>query len=555
MELRRPRSSAAPTLALAGALALGSAVGLSCSVTNGQGGPPAASSAPEPQAAPPSVRLYLMSNVAGAIEPCGCSKDQLGGADHFAALVASERANVKDAVILGAGPLFFQDPTLKGDEGAQARWKADALAQAAKRLGVAAWAPGANDFAGGVDELTRLSQASGITLLGANLKSSAPISSSKIVDAGGVKIGILGVSEPKAGPSAPSGVEIEPAAVALKREVASLRAGGARVIVALAAIQRGDALRLIDEVPDVDVMLVGKPSEKGDLNDQPKPATIVGETVIVETSNHLQTVAVLDLFVREPAGATGRIRLADGGGIAKAEQTVSLARQIRDLETRINGWEKDKAVNKNDLAARRSELERLRKEKADLEAKSEPPPSGSYFKYALVEIRDKLGVDPGVGEDILAYYRRVNDHNKVALKDRKPPPVPEGEAGYIGLEQCTTCHAEERAVWDKTDHAKAYPTLEQKFVEFNLDCVSCHVTGYDRPGGSSVTHVQDLKNVQCETCHGPGSLHAKEPEKKGLIAVKPEPKSCVTECHHPPHVENFDPVAKMELILGPGHGK
>lgn len=554
--VHRPlRWQAAPTLALAAALALGTAAAFSCSVTNGQGNPPAASSAPEVKAEPPSVRLYLMSNVAGAIEPCGCSKDQLGGADHFAAYVNAQRASVKDAVILGAGPLFFQDPTLKGDEGTQARWRADALAQAAKRLGVAAWAPGANDFAAGSEELTRLAQASGVSFLGANLKSSAPITASKVLDVGGIKIGVIGVSEPKAGPSAPEGVEIAPPVDALKSEVAALRAGGARVIVTLAAIQRGDALRLIDAVPDVDVMLVGKPSEKGDLNDKAKPATLVGETVVIETSNHLQTVAVLDLFLREPEGSSGRIRLADGGGIAKAEQTVALAHQIRDLETRINGWEKDRNVKKADLDARRSELERLRKEKADLEAKVEPPPSGSYYKYSLVEIRDKLGEDPGVGEDILAYYRRVNDHNKVAFKDRKPTPPADGQAGYIGLEQCTTCHAEERAVWDKTDHAKAYPTLEQKFVEFNLDCVSCHVTGYDRPGGSTVTHVQDLKNVQCETCHGPGSLHAKEPEKKGLITTKPDPKSCVSECHHPPHVENFDAVAKMELILGPGHGK
>ena len=67
--------------------------------------------------------------------------------------------------------------------------------------------------------------------------------------------------------------------------------------------------------------------------------------------------------------------------------------------------------------------------------------------------------------------------------------------------------------------------------------------------------MKGFESVQCEVCHGPGSLHAKTPEKKGLIKVQPEPRSCVAECHHPPHVEGFDPVAKMPLVLGPGHGR
>ena len=37
------------------------------------------------QEAVPTLRLYLVSNLAGALEPCGCVKDMLGGVDHFAA--------------------------------------------------------------------------------------------------------------------------------------------------------------------------------------------------------------------------------------------------------------------------------------------------------------------------------------------------------------------------------------------------------------------------------------------------------------------------------------
>lgn len=532
-------------------LALVGAAVAACTGSNTNG--TATSGAVTPDASgPPTVRLYVLSNVAGALEPCGCSKDQLGGADHFAAFLSSERARVANSIVVGAGPLFFQDPTLTGDGVTQAKWKADALASAAKTLGIVAWAPGANDFAAGADGFQRLAEASGISFVSANLKGASPLVASKMVESGGIKIATVGVSTPQ---GSVAKLEIAPAKEALAAEVASARAAGARIVVALVALPRGEALRMVEELTDIDVLVVGKPTEKGDVNDKPKPATMIGSTLVVETSNHLQTFGVIDVFVREPAGATGRIKLSDGGGVARAEQLITLAQQVRDLEHRINGWETDKNVNAADLAARKADLERVRSEKAALEATNDPPPEGSYFKYSLVEVRDKLGEDKPVGDVVLGYYKKVNEHNREAFKDRKPPSVEEGKAGYLGIAQCSTCHAEEKAVFDKTDHAHAYPTLEKKFVEFNLDCVSCHVTGYGKPGGSTVTHVEELKNVQCETCHGPGSLHAKEPKKAGLITRKPDPKSCVSECHHPPHVEGFDPVAKMERILGPGHGR
>ena len=39
-------------------------------------------SGPTAQPALPTLRLYFVSGVAGALEPCGCVKDQLGGLDH-----------------------------------------------------------------------------------------------------------------------------------------------------------------------------------------------------------------------------------------------------------------------------------------------------------------------------------------------------------------------------------------------------------------------------------------------------------------------------------------
>lgn len=566
------------------AAALSSAfLGQSACSSGSSGGATTATSAQSvaPPSVTPTVRLYLMSTVAGALVPCGCSKDQLGGADRFAAQLSADRARVPNRLLLGAGPLFFQEPVLSGDLRQQDEWKADALADAMKRMGLAAWAPGANDFAAGREAFDRLRAASGASFVGANLGLEG-IAPSTMIDVGGVSIGVVGLSDPTAGqrelyakrraelagsaaPAAPAqsslellaqaGVDVAAPKEALRAEVDALRQKGARVVVGLFAMPRGEALRLLDDYTELDVVVVGKASEKGDGNDAPKPAVLVENTVVVETSNHLQTVAVLDLFVREPAGSKGRVRFADAGGVARAEQFTSLAARIRDLETRITGWEQGRTISPADLGARRADLERLRQERRALEAEQAPPPSGSYFAYSLIEVRDSLGKDADVASSILAFRKRVNEHSKIAFAGRKPEPAPEGTASYLGVEACSDCHRQERAVWDQTAHAKAYATLEKEQVEFNLECVGCHVTGYDRPGGSTVTHVDKLKDVGCEVCHGPGSRHAADPTDKSLIVRKPEPKTCVSECHHPPHVENFDPNAKLQLVLGPGHGR
>src|SRR5689334_11935496 len=52
----------------------------------------------------PDLRLFFVSDLAGALEPCGCVKDQLGGMDKFAALVDKERGAANASAVLAVGP-------------------------------------------------------------------------------------------------------------------------------------------------------------------------------------------------------------------------------------------------------------------------------------------------------------------------------------------------------------------------------------------------------------------------------------------------------------------
>ena len=72
----------------------------------------------------------------------------------------------------------------------------------------------------------------------------------------------------------------------------------------------------------------------------------------------------------------------------------------------------------------------------------------------MQEIREGLGKDDAIHASMLAYYQRVNEHNKTAFADRRPPPPEAGQASYLGVEACTACHDDERKVWDGTPSSR-----------------------------------------------------------------------------------------------------
>ncbi|GAC1364871.1 MAG: hypothetical protein NVSMB47_16370 [Polyangiales bacterium] len=113
----------------------------------------------------PSLRIYVLSDLAGALEPCGCQKDMLGGVDHFAALVAKEHDAAPNAIAVAAGPTFFENARPRADHAEQDQWKAEALAVGLKGVGFQAFSPGANDWSFGAPELVKLTAASGGALV------------------------------------------------------------------------------------------------------------------------------------------------------------------------------------------------------------------------------------------------------------------------------------------------------------------------------------------------------------------------------------------------------
>lgn len=501
----------------------------------------------------PTLRLYALGGVAGAIEPCGCVADMLGGVDHAAAWLKSQQKKAPHSLLLGAGPLFFTDPRIDAKEHHQAWLKAETLADALREMGLVAWAPGVNDFALGVSRLGELQERSRARVLGANWQAKLPggLVGHQVVQVHGIPVGLVGVSLFPPGQEGLSAVTQSAAEAALQQGREAARAQGAQLLVALLAGPRGEALRLAERVEGYQVWIVGKALEAGGKNEDPYPPEIVDGKLVVQAPNHLQGVAVIDLFIRGE-----QFQFADGSGLEARAERESWERRAAELRRRMQAWSAaDSGVQAEELAQRKKDLEELEARIAAWQAPAAPQ-EGSYLYYDLVEVRESWGEDAPVAARLKAYYRTVNDYNREAFAGRKPPELSEDQAGYVGIERCSTCHSAAKKFWDGTRHARAYETLVKDHKEFNLDCVSCHVTGYEKPGGSTVTHVEGLTDVQCEVCHGPGSKHVENPGLRGSIQRVPEVNLCASSCHHPPHVgADWDVSVAWQKILGPGHGR
>ena len=158
------------------------------------------------------------------------------------------------------------------------------------------------------------------------------------------------------------------------------------------------------------------------------------------------------------------------------------------------------------------------------------------FDQKMVRLDSKVPFDPEMATLYEEYNAGVEDLFLASLAEKrrkKSAPV------YATEKTCLTCHGAAHKTWAASRHSHAYATLQRVNKSYDPECLICHTTGFNEPGGFiSEIDTPDLKNVQCEMCHGPRLQHAQAPQSRFAPAT-PADQSC-QRCHVPKHSPKFN---------------
>ncbi len=134
---------------------------------------------------------------------------------------------------------------------------------------------------------------------------------------------------------------------------------------------------------------------------------------------------------------------------------------------------------------------------------------------------------------IRAFYFQERVSKAAADAAEAIPPYTEECLG-VGA-TCQRCHQPQMDQWTETAHAKAFATLERGNQSSNPECLRCHTTcSTDLPLDGSARVQSNLRNVQCEVCHGKATDHARD-GSYGKVTVA----TCL-RCHDEENSPDFD---------------
>ncbi len=150
------------------------------------------------------------------------------------------------------------------------------------------------------------------------------------------------------------------------------------------------------------------------------------------------------------------------------------------------------------------------------------------------------------------------------IVQERPPfnPAPDSASGFLGYyvvdttaddqqTTCGNCHASFQTGWVETIHSDAWAGLQSSGFVASY-CEGCHAVSESGNAVSVAAGINALDSadvnravyydVQCESCHGPGSDHAAAPSAtQPLASLMADTGSC-GECHegtHHPFIEQW----------------
>jgi Cytochrome c554 and c-prime len=384
----------------------------------------------------PDAALLFSGELDGYFEPCGCAglQNQKGGLKRRQSLITELAAKGWNVVPFDVGGLTKR-------YGIQAEVKFDFILQALAKIGYQAVGLGASDLRLDILSLVLNSKDAKNLLVSANvgILDFDPEYSQrfKVIEAGGMKIGVTGVLGKKqisALKNAGDLTLLDPEA-ALAKVVPELQQAKCDRLVLLSYADPDESIQLAKRFPVFDFVVTA-----GGAEEPPKdPQTIEGtKSYLIEVGHKGMYVIVVGLY--------------------------------KNTEPHV------------------------RYQKVPLDSRFKDAPDMQQIMVEYQRALETLGLD-GLG-----------------LKPAAHPTARQ----FAGSETCADCHTAATAVYLKTPHHHATQTLVDLVPPRNFDpeCLSCHVTGWDPQkyfpyisGYTSLKETPQLVGNGCENCHGPAARH------------------------------------------------
>jgi hypothetical protein len=469
---------------------------------------------------PPANRtavVFVSADLVGYLGPCGCSEAMRGGIDRAAEQIAQARAANPNLLFVDGGDALFGRRSLSPAEIPQETLKAKTIAQSFKLSGLATRAVGELDDARGPAFRKSLKLPE------------IPSGGSRLFDQLGLKVAIV---------AARSERELLAASSRARRN-------GAQIVLALYD-QTLEEAQKISANPDLEATVLFATRLLDELDGE-ENRLVRSRVPVARIQSKGRSLARLDISYGQP-GAQFELQKTSED---REREISSLDQRLELLKKELNTPGQGKEIKR----LKQAKFDELVKRREAIASAPIPGAAGNAFAIRFIPLEPTLPSNPEVKALITRYERNVGKLNlawaRAHGKDcARPGP---GEAAYVGNEACRECHAEAFPVWEKSKHAHAYQTLADQGRQYDLSCIGCHVIGYGKPGGvCRVDRVEGRKDVGCENCHGPGSIHSDNPDSQNILA-KPVKADCV-RCHNPENSSHFDFSTYLPQILGPGHG-
>ncbi|MEC9477248.1 MAG: multiheme c-type cytochrome [Planctomycetota bacterium] len=421
--------------------------------------------------------VYSVNNV-GYIDVCGCKRKKVrqGSVTRRAAYIKQTRFHHDNLVLLDGGNTLFgvDDGKKKDFEKRQLIEKAKVIIESYNHMGYQAMLVGHYDITQGLAQLREFEKLAKFPMLSANLvyadDRSAAFEGTTIIEAGDLKIGVLGITIDtipsyfleRANPDRP--LALENSLETARKWVPELRKQ-CDIVVLLSANSTETNHTIASEVEGIDI-IVDPFIELGNHKiwvDEEDSVETVGESILVRTDSQGARLGTLDI-----------------NWLKEGRPMVSLSY--------------DEA----------------------------PPADRSTYWYERVSMEPHLLEDPEVMQLIDNFRKQaafvpLDELPQLAHKDQ-----------YLTASTCSVCHVEQTEFWQKTTHATAFASLEATDDQWRQDCIACHVLGYGQ-AFIAPEDAEPYKNVQCENCHGLNPNHPRDPVNHPWPAVKET--SCLV-CHN-----------------------